>query len=71
MGRLQRSNGEESRLLKQRSILGRSRACTVRLTEPDVSGEHALLRWTGNVWEVQYLHSRNGTFVGDRRLAPG
>lgn len=71
MGRLQHVNGEESGLLKQRCILGRSRACTNRLTEPDVSGEHALLRWTGSAWEVQDLHSRNGTFVNGRRLVPG
>ena len=71
MGRIQRVSGGEVRLLAQRCILGRSRACTLRLREPDVSGEHALLRWTGDAWEVQDLHSRNGTFVDRRRLAPG
>lgn len=71
VGRLERVDGNESHLLKQRCILGRSRACTNRLTEPDVSGEHALLRWTGSAWEVQDLHSRNGTFVDGRRLVPG
>jgi hypothetical protein len=71
MGRLQHVNGGEAGPLKQRCVLGRSRACTHRLTESDVSGEHALLRWTGSVWEVQDLHSRNGTFVDGRRLSPG
>ncbi len=68
---MQRVHGAEVRLLTQRCVLGRSRACTIRLEDPDVSGEHALLRWTGSVWEVQDLHSRNGTFVDRIRLAPG
>lgn len=58
-------------MLAQRCILGRSRACTIRLLDPDVSGEHALLRWSGGAWELQDLHSRNGTFVDGRRLASG
>jgi hypothetical protein len=58
-------------LLTQRCILGRSRACTLRLADPKVSGEHASLRWVRGAWELQDLHSRNGTFVEGRRLAPG
>lgn len=58
-------------MLTQRCLIGRSRACTIQLTEPDVSGEHALLRWTGSVWELQDLNSRNGTFVDGRRLGSG
>lgn len=72
MGRLRRtSSGEEDILLTQRCILGRSQACTLRVTEPSVSGEHAVLRWVGGAWELKDLHSRNGTFVEGRRLAPG
>lgn len=58
-------------MLAQRCILGRSRACTLRLVEANVSGEHASLRWVGWAWELQDLHSRNGTFLDARRLAPG
>jgi len=57
-------------MIPERTILGRSRACTIRLSEPEISGEHALLRWIGG-WELQDLHSRNGTFVDGRRLAAG
>lgn len=64
------SPGEDI-LLTQRCILGRSRACTLRLADPKVSGEHASLRWVAGAWEIQDLHSRNGTFVEGRRLAPG
>lgn len=58
-------------MLTQRCILGRSRACALRVAEPHVSGEHASLRWIGGAWELQDLYSRNGTFVDGRRLAPG
>ena len=42
----------------------------MRVDDPSVSAEHALLRWRG-VWELQDLHSRNGTFVRGARLRPG
>jgi len=71
MGRLQQFPAGESWLLTQRCILGRSRVCGVRLAELDVSGEHASLRWTGAAWELQDLHSRNGSWVDRRRLAAG
>lgn len=71
MGRLQHIASKATWLLTQRCILGRSRACTVRIVGPDVSGEHASLRWTGGAWELQDLHSRNGSFVGGHRLGPG
>lgn len=70
MGRLRQAKGATDWLLPERSILGRSRACTIRLGEPEISGEHALLRWIG-AWELQDLHSRNGTFVDGRRLSAG
>lgn len=57
--------------LRERSIIGRSRVCTVWLDDPKVSGEHALLRWDGHLWELQDLSSRNGTFVDGRRLGVG
>ncbi len=54
-----------------RHLVGRSRLADLRMTEPTVSGEHAVLRWTGREWELHDLGSRNGTFVDGRRLAPG
>jgi hypothetical protein len=41
------------------------------MTEHTVSGEQAVLRWTGREWELHDLGSRNGTFLDGRRLAPG
>jgi hypothetical protein len=71
MGMLRRLPSGEDILLTQRCILGRSRACTVRVHDANVSGEHASLRWVGGAWSLQDLQSRNGTFVDAQRLAPG
>jgi hypothetical protein len=54
-----------------RHLVGRSRLADLQMTEPTVSGEHAVLRWTGREWELHDLGSRNGTLVDGRRLAPG
>lgn len=58
-------------MLPERCLIGRSRACDLVLTASDVSGQHALLRWTGASWELQDLGSRNGTHVDDARVAVG
>ena len=54
--------GSQSILLS-RHLVGRSRQADLRMTEPTVSGEHAVLRWTGREWELHDLGSRNGTLV--------
>ena len=71
VGRLQKTDGSRVWLLGSHDLIGRSRACTIRLDDPEVSGEHAVLRWTGACWNVKDLHSRNGVHVDGRRLAPG
>lgn len=58
-------------MLLSRHLVGRSRLADLRMTEPTVSGEHAVLRWTGREWELHDLGSRNGTSVDGRRLASG
>ncbi|KYF83866.1 hypothetical protein BE18_35115 [Sorangium cellulosum] len=57
--------------LRSRMLIGRSAACDLRVKNPRVSSEHAGLGWTGAGWEVRDLGSKNGTFVGERRLAVG
>ncbi len=54
-----------------RCLLGRHAACDVRLDDPLISGEHASLHWRGDRWELRDLGSRNGTFMGERRLDAG
>lgn len=65
------ANGPALWLLHERSLVGRSRVCTVWLDDRKVSGEHALVRWNGNTWELQDIGSRNGTFVAGRRIGVG
>jgi hypothetical protein len=57
--------------LLSRHLVGRSRSVDLHMTEPSVSGEHAVLRWTGQGWELHDLGSRNGTLLDGRRLSPG
>jgi hypothetical protein len=57
--------------LLARHLVGRSRLADLHLSEATVSGEHAVLCWTGRGWELHDLGSRNGTLLDGRRLAPG
>lgn len=54
-----------------RCLIGRSRACDLVLGERNVSSQHAVLEWCEGRWEIQDLHSRNGTHVDEVRLAAG
>ena len=55
--------------LNARHLVGRAAACDLRLDDDmSVSGEHAVLNWTGTLWTVQDLGSRNGTFLNGERL---
>ena len=58
-------------LLLSPHMVGRSRLADLRITEPTVSGEHAVLRWGGRAWELHDLGSRNGTTIDGRRLSSG
>ncbi len=71
MGRIERVGSGETFLLRSQLLLGRSESCDLRINEPRVSSEHARVRWTGTTWEVRDLGSKNGTFVGERRLSTG
>ncbi|MCB9682650.1 MAG: FHA domain-containing protein [Alphaproteobacteria bacterium] len=51
--------------------MGRSRSLQLTLPRPEVSAEHAVLAWDGEVWSVRDLGSRNGTHLNGERLAPG
>lgn len=71
MGRLRHSTSGHELLLLPEHVVGRSATSDLRLDLPRVSGQHAVLRWTGLCWEVRDLGSRNGTFVGGAKLVPG
>jgi hypothetical protein len=59
-------------MLESEHVVGRVTAprCSLTLSEPYVSGVHAMLRWNGHEWELKDLSSRNGTFVDGRRISP-
>jgi hypothetical protein len=71
VGTLERMGSGETIVLRSRFLVGRSAACDLRVDDPRVSGEHVSLRWTGAVWEARDLGSKNGTFLGERRVAAG
>jgi len=71
MALLEDSTDSGLHLLPAQTLIGRSRTCQLRIAAPEVSGQHALLRWTEKRWELRDLGSRNGTFVNGRRLPPG
>jgi len=52
-------------------LVGRARACALRLDERHVSGEHATLMFRKRRWAIRDLGSSNGTFVDGKRLVPG
>jgi small-conductance mechanosensitive channel len=47
-------------------LVGRSRSCTLMLTEPNASKEHLRIAWEGGVWVLTDLESSFGTKVNGR-----
>lgn len=69
MGTLRRCDTGQKELLHPRHLIGRSRAAQLKLRGNEISGEHAVILWTGSTWMLQDLASRNGTWVNGRALA--
>lgn len=61
----------EQHSLSSRHVVGRAPTSHLCLTSRLASNTHAEILWNGSTWELRDLGSRNGTFVGDRRLASG
>ena len=57
--------------LRARHLVGRSRACDLRLQDTSVSGEHATIWWSEEKWWVRDLGSSNGTSVDGKVLQRG
>lgn len=53
-----------------RVVIGRGQSCEVRLPDPSVSHRHATLQLGAGSVTIADEGSRNGTFVGARKLAP-
>lgn len=71
MGILEDIETQRRYTLGPRCLMGRHAKCDLLFSDPRVSGEHASLRWVDGRWELRDLGSRNGTFVGKRRLLSG
>jgi hypothetical protein len=54
-----------------RYVVGRSPASDLPLISRLASNTHAEILWSGSSWELRDLGSRNGTFLGARRLESG
>lgn len=52
----------------QETLIGRSEGCSLRLTDIDVSREHAAIRSEGYRLVAVDLASTNGTFIGGQRI---
>jgi hypothetical protein len=63
--------GREDLVNDDQAIIGRGAASDIVLYDDQISRRHAELRNEGGIWYVRDLQSSNGTFVNDRRLAPG
>lgn len=68
MAKLRDDSTSEVRAVPARMLVGRSATCFLRLSDAQVSGEHALVQWTGQGWVLRDLGSRNGTHLNGRRL---
>jgi hypothetical protein len=61
-------NGQRLTLNEGEYVVGREPDADVYLDSPSVSRRHAIIRITGREATVEDLGSRNGTFVGERRI---
>lgn len=71
MGTLQSEADGARFALGTRTLIGRSPRCDLHLPEPVVSGEHAVITWTGSAWTLKDLASRNGTWVRGHKVDAG
>ncbi len=72
MAKLHEESGTRSCVLLPEHLIGRGPQCALRLTDKNyVSSQHAVIRWSGNWWEVIDRGSRNGTRLDGAPLEPG
>jgi hypothetical protein len=73
MGAIRESATGSIRILGSPYVVGRAVAphCALPLNERYVSSVHAEVRWTGGLWELKDLGSRNGTYVDGLRIGAG
>ena len=60
-------NGTRHEVSGSRALLGRSKECDIRLSDPNVSRRHAEVRQEGSTYWIVDLDSTNGVLVNGRR----
>jgi Protein of unknown function (DUF3662)/FHA domain len=60
-------DGTRHELAGPRALLGRSKECDIRISDPNVSRRHAELRQEGSAYWIVDLESTNGVLVNGRR----
>jgi hypothetical protein len=71
MATIRENHSGETRFLEPEHLVGRAPPCALRINERYVSARHAILRWTGDRWEVKDLGSRNGTYLDGHKIQSG
>jgi adenylate cyclase len=60
--------GDIIRLVRDKLVIGRRESCDIRLTFPNVSGQHCQLSFKEGYWYIRDLGSTNGTKVNGARI---
>jgi FhaA, N-terminal domain/FHA domain len=61
------ANGKQHTVDRPSTVIGRSKDCDIRLTDPNVSRRHAEVRQEGSAYWILDLGSTNGLTVNGRR----
>jgi FhaA, N-terminal domain/FHA domain len=61
-------NGRAYDLTKPSVVIGRSKDCDIRVSDPNISRQHAEIRQEGSTYWIVDLDSTNGTSVNGRAL---
>lgn len=71
MGSLEHVDSGRRVTLGKRCLVGRRDSCSLSIDNERISGEHAVVRWAHDHWELRDLGSTNGTQLNEKALAPG
>ncbi len=71
MAELREERSTRTCTLMAEHLIGRGPQCALRLGKNYVSSQHAVIRWSGNGWELLDRGSRNGTRLNGAAVEPG
>jgi pSer/pThr/pTyr-binding forkhead associated (FHA) protein len=62
------ADGERHELTKRRTVIGRSKDCDLRISDPNISRRHAEVRQEGTAFWIIDLDSTNGIEINGHRV---